>query len=91
MQAMAGSLATQRPGLPAPTRRELTVRKGQPKREEDELIVGAEATDKGQAIKPLASNDQEDAREDHEHENAAYSRHGQKLAQERRSSLDIAG
>jgi hypothetical protein len=91
MQAIAGSVVAQRPGLAPPTRRELTTRKGQPRRDEDELIVGLEAIDKSQAVKGLARNDQEDAREDHEQESGAYSRRGQKLGARQKPSLDIAG
>jgi hypothetical protein len=62
-----------------------------PVRGEDEVIVGAESVEAAGAIRGLSSNDQEEAREDHqEHDTGEYNPHGS-VRQVRRPTLDVNG
>lgn len=75
----------------SPTARSRDTKSTRPARGEDEVIVGAESIEAAGAIKPLSSNDQEDAREDHQqHDSGEYSPHGP-VRQVRRPTLDING
>lgn len=74
-----------------PTRtREAARRPGQVRASEDEVIVGAEAVDRSEAVRGLSSNDQEQAREDHQEHAGSYSRQG-KVTRANAKRLDVAG
>lgn len=65
--AAAAQQATTAAAKADPSRRD--PKRAGPRREQDELIVGASTVEERQAIKPLADNSQEQAHEDHqEHE-----------------------
>lgn len=89
-QALAGAQGVAR-AVASPTARSRDTKSTRPARGEDEVIVGAESIEAAGAIKPLSSNDQEDAREDHQqHDSGEYSPHGS-VRQVRRPTLDING
>lgn len=68
VQALAGAPAAVRQANPQQLRNAVKPA-GSSKRDEDEVIVDLEAVDKARAVRPASSNEQEDAREDHqEHE-----------------------
>lgn len=89
VQAAAGAASASRIANPA-ILRNLTKKPGAPTREEDEVIVGAEAVDKLQAVRSLQDNSQENAREDHQEHPQDYNRAGKKLTDDEHW-LDVAG
>lgn len=89
VQAAAGAASASRIANPA-VLRNLTKKPGAPTRDEDEMIVGPEAVDKSQAVRPLADNSQENAREDHQQHGQDYNRAGKKRPDDEHK-LDVAG
>ncbi|GJQ31080.1 MAG: hypothetical protein HBSAPP03_29640 [Phycisphaerae bacterium] len=87
VSAVAGVAASQRAAA-RETQRKDAARKVSGRADEDELIASPESVDSSQAIRPLTSNDQEDAREDHE-QSPTYSRSGP--ATPPRPRLDLNG
>lgn len=89
-QALAGAQGVAR-AVASPTARSRDTKASRPARGEDEVIVGAESIEAAGAVRSLTSNDQEDAREDHqESESGEYNPQGS-VRQVKRPTLDING
>ncbi len=89
-QALAGAQGVAR-AVASPIARTRDTKSTRPARGEDEVIVGAESIEAAGAIRSLTSNDQEDAREDHQqNESGEYNPQGS-VRQVRRPTLDING
>jgi hypothetical protein len=89
VQAAAGAASASRIANPA-VLRTLLKKPGAIARAEDEVIVGAEAVDKSQVVRPLEDNSQENAREDHQQHAQDYDRGGKKRDDDQHH-LDVAG
>jgi hypothetical protein len=88
-QALAGAQGM--PVAVAPAVRRKIAAAGRATRGADEVIVDAEAIESSRGVRGLASNDQEDAREDHqEHETGEYSKRGA-MKPRRISQIDLNG
>ncbi|HLP85304.1 MAG TPA: hypothetical protein VK157_13225 [Phycisphaerales bacterium] len=89
-QALAGAQGVARANA-SPVARRQDTKQTRPARGTDEVIVGAESLEAADAVRSLSSNDQEDAREDHQkHESGEYSLHGA-VKPVRKPQLDING
>ena len=87
-QAIAAGQAAQQAAQQARARRTPVERAGPPRRDEDEVIVGAENAGAADRVRSLSGNDQEQAREDHQ-QSGGYSRDG--FAKPKKGRLDVAG
>jgi hypothetical protein len=89
-QALAGAQGVPRGGA-SPVNRTKDTKAGKPVRDNDEVIVGAEAIESSQAVRGMTSNEQEDAREDHQqHGTGEYGPRGTNSPQPGRR-LDLNG
>jgi len=86
--SVAGAANAERVAAKAIVKREAGLRPGARRGDKDELIVGAEATERAEEVRSLKSNDQEEAREDHR-QHAAYSTKGPRQANADRPNLDM--